>query len=239
MSFRAKAGAVTIAAASLFGSAAFGPAALASPGVSHAPAQVTGKQLKNGLLSPSQFLSGYKTIFSDNSGGKLEHGGVLHISSLSCAQFWSFLGVAHSLGETAQAAETAGAKSPSAPVIEIFDQAVYQFARASGASTFFNQVSAKFKSCKSVSEKDGSGGKLIRTVHSRSAARVGGHESLKLVEYLADTKVPGPPTVTDVLLTVDGTDFYLVDSQLLSVKSPQPTLSSLMLKLIPRVRALK
>jgi len=116
---------------------------------------------------------------------------------------------------------------------------VYQFAGASGATTFFNQVSAKFKSCESVSEKDTNGGTLTHKVHSRSALRVGGHQSLKLVEYLTDTKIPGPPLVTDVLLTVDGPDFYLVDSQLLSVSSPKPTLSSLMLKLIPRVRALK
>lgn len=235
MSFRAKACAVTVAAACTL----FAPAAMASPGISHTPAQVTGKQLKNGLLAPSQFLPGYKTIFSDNSGGKLEHGGVLHISSLKCSQFWSFLGVGDSLGETAQAAETAGAKSPSAAVNEIFDQAVYQFASSSGATTFFNQVSAKFKSCKSVSEKDTNGGTLTHKVHSRSALRVGGHQSLKLVEYLTDTKIPGPPLVTDVLLTVDGPDFYLVDSQLLSVSSPKPTLSSLMLKLIPRVRGLK
>jgi hypothetical protein len=69
MSFRVKACAAMVAACVLFT-----PAAMASPGISHTPVQVTGKQLKNGLLPPSHILPGYTTIFSDNSGGKLEHG---------------------------------------------------------------------------------------------------------------------------------------------------------------------
>ena len=236
MSFRTKACVIAVAG----GCALFAPAAMASPGLSHAPAQVTGKQLKNhGLLPPSHLLPGYATIFSDSSGGKLEHGTVFHVPSMKCANFWSFLGVSDGFGETAQADETAAAKSSAAPVHEIFEQAVYQFASPHAASSFFGQVSAKFKSCRSVSSKDTNGGTLKQTVHSRSALRVGGHQSLKLVEYLTDTKIPGPPLVTDVLFTVDGTDFYMISSQLLSVNSPKPTLSSLMLKLIPRVRALK
>jgi len=45
--------------------------------------------------------------------------------------------------------------------------------------------------------------------------------------------------VTDVLLTVFGDDFYMISTDLLNVSSPKPSQSSLMLKLIPRVRALK
>jgi hypothetical protein len=69
--------------------------------------------------------------------------------------------------------------------------------------------------------------------------RVGGHQSLLLTEYLADSKVSGPPLVTYALWTLDSQDVYLISSQVISVSSPKPTLSSLMLKLIPRVRALK
>lgn len=234
MSFRAKACAATVAAAC----ALFTPAALASPGVSHAPVQVTGKQLKNGLLPPSHILPGYVTIFSDNSGGKLEHSGVFHIPTLKCSDFWAFLGTGDSLGETAQAETTSAAKSAAAPVREFIDQSVYQFASTSAASTFFNQVSAKFKSCRSVSVKF-NGSTLKHQVHSRTALRVGGHQSLQLVEFFTDSKNPGPPLVTDVLLTVYGNDFYMISSDLLNVSSPKPPLSSLMLKLIPRVRALR
>ena len=234
MSFRVKACAATIAAACVL----FTPAAMASPGISHAPVQVTGKQLKNGLLPPSHILPGYVTIFSDNSGGKLEHGGLFHIPTLKCSDFWAFLGTGDSLGETAQAETTSAAKSAAAPVHEFIDQSVYQFASTSAAATFFNQVSAKFKSCRSVSVKS-NGSTLKHQVHSRTALRVGGHQSLKLVEFFTDSKAPGPPLVTDVLLTVFGDDFYMISTDLLNVSSPKPSQSSLMLKLIPRIRALK
>jgi hypothetical protein len=45
--------------------------------------------------------------------------------------------------------------------------------------------------------------------------------------------------VTVALWTLDGNDIYMINSMLLSVHAPKPTLSSLMLKLIPRVRALR
>ncbi len=235
MSFRLKACAVAVTAACVL----FTPAAMAAPGVSHGPAQVTGKQLKNGLLPPAHFLPGYVTIFSGNSGGGLEHGTVFHIPSMKCFDFWSFFGTVKGFGETAFATESAGAKSPSASVQEIFHQAVYQSASARGAATLFAQTEARYASCRSVSVKDGHGGLLKQVVHSRTTERVGGHPSLLLVEYLTDTKVSGAPLVTEALWTLDGTDVYMINSQLLSVRSPQPTLSSLMLKLIPRIRALK
>jgi hypothetical protein len=236
MSFRTKACAVAVTAAC----ALFAPAAMAAPGLSsHGPAQVTGKQLKNGLLPPAQFLPGYVTIFSGNSGGGLERGTTFHIPAMKCFEFWSFFGTVKGFGETAFATESAGAKSPSASVQEIFHQAVYQSASTRGAATLFAQMEARYTSCRSVSVTDGHGGLLKQLVHSRTAERVGGHQSLLLVEYLTDTKVSGAPLVTEALWTLDGTDVYLVNSQLLSVRSPQPALSSLMLKLIPRVRALK
>ena len=75
-------------------------------------------------------------------------------------------------------------------------------------------------------------------MHGRQAERVGGHPSLLLTEYLTDMKVKGVRVVTKALWTVAGTNVYMIDSQLLNVKSPKPTLSSLMLRLIARVRAL-
>ena len=54
----------------------------------------------------------------------------------------------------------------------------------------------------------------------------------------ADTKVKGTRLVIKALWTIVGTNVYMIDSQLLNVQSPKPTLSSLMLRLIARVRAL-
>jgi hypothetical protein len=235
MSFRTKACAVTVAAAC----ALFAPAAMAAPVTAHAPAPVTGKQLKNGLLPPSHFLPGYATLFADNSGGSLEHTTVFHISSMKCFEFWTFIGGARGFGETAFAEESAAAKSPSASVQEVFHQAVYQAASTRAAATMFAKIGAKYKSCKTVSAKDGKGGTLKQTVHARVAEKVGGHQSLLLTENITDTKTPGPPLVIVALWTLDGTDVYLISSELLSVHAPKPTLTSLMLKLIPRVRALK
>jgi hypothetical protein len=236
MSFRSKAGAVAVAAAMC---TLLAPAAIASPGLSHSPAQVTGKKLKTGLLAPTGFLPGYKTLFTSNSGGSLEHSTTFRIPSMKCADFWLFNGNVKGFGETAFATETATSKSVTAPVQELFQQSVYQLASNHAATTSYSQIGAKYKSCKSVSSSDGQGGKLKQAVHSRVTERVGGHKSLLITEYVTDSKTPGPPLVIKALWTLDGTDVYLVNSELINVKAPKPTVSSLMLKLISRVRALK
>ncbi len=199
MPFRVKASAIAVSAAIC---TLLAPAAMASPGVSHSPVQVTGKKLKSGLLPPSHILSGYSTIFSNNSGGSLEHGTVLHIPSMKCATFWGFIGTVKGFGETAFATALAGSGGRTA-VEETFQQSVYQFASNHGATSVFGQIGAKYKSCRSV------------------------------------TRIGGPPVVTVALWTVAGPDVYMFSSQLLNVRSPKPTLSSLMLKLIARVRALR
>lgn len=236
MSFRSKAGAVAVAAAMC---TLLAPAAIAAPGLSHSPAQVTGKKLKTGLLAPTGFLPGYKTLFTSNSGGSLEHSTTFRIPSMKCADFWLFNGNVKGFGETAFATETATSKSASAPVQELFQQSVYQFASNHAATVFDNQVGARYKSCKSVSSSDGQGGTLRQTVHARVTERVGGHQSLLLTEYVTDSKIPGAPLVTKALWTLDGADVYLVSSELINVKAPKPAVSSLMLKLIARVRALR
>lgn len=236
MSFRTKASAVAVVAAMC---TLLAPAAMASPGLNHSPAQVTGKKLKGGLLPPTGFLPGYRTLFASNSGGSLEHGATFHVPSMKCADFWLFIGNVKGLGENAFATETATSKSAAAPVQELFQQSVYQFASNSAATTFNGQVGAKYKSCKSVSSSDGHGGTFKQSVHSRVSERVGGHQSLLLTVFVKDSKAPGPPLVIEALWTLDGTDVYLVNSELITVKAPQPTLASLMLKLISRVRALK
>jgi len=112
-----------------------------APVTAHAPAPVTGKQLKNGLLPPSHFLPGYASLFADNSGGSLEHTTVFRISSMKCLAFWTFIGGTKGFGETAFADESAAAKSPSASVLEIFHQAVYQAASTKAAAIHLRSTS--------------------------------------------------------------------------------------------------
>jgi hypothetical protein len=234
MSFRAQAAAVAATAVAALSLAA--PAALAS---THGPVQVIGKQLKSALIPASGFLPGYHTIFQGNSGGSLEHGATRSIPPMNCFIFWASIGVDKGYGETAFADEMAGSGSNPVPVAEIFDQAVYQFANSRGAASLYSQISAKYRSCRKVSVRDTQGGTLTQLVHARYTQRVGGHRALLLIEYLTDTKIPGPPTVTYALWTLDGTNVYMVSSQLFNTTTPQPSLSSLTLKLIGRVTALR
>ena len=236
MSFRTKASTIAVTAAIC---TLLAPAAMASPGLSHSPVQVTGKKLKGGLLPNSSFLPGYKTLFASNSGGSLERGTTFRIPSMKCSDFWLFASNTEGFGETAFATETAVSKSAFAPVQEIFQQSVYQLASNHAAITLYGQISAKYKSCKSVTFSDGNGSTSRETVHSRAAERVGGHQSLLLTVYVTESSVPGPPVVFKTLWTLDGTDIYMISSGLENVSAPKPTLSSLMLKLIARVRALK
>jgi hypothetical protein len=234
MSLRAKASAIALTAAACL---LITPTAMAS---SRGPVQVTGKQLKSALLPPSDFVAGYAVVYAANSGGRLEHGRTYNLPSMSCRVFWPSAGVTQGFGETAFAADLVGPKSDTLlGVAEIFGQTVYQFASTHTAATFLSQLNAKYRSCRSVAVPDGKGGLLRWTVHSQSKQRVGGHQALQVVDYLSDSKVPGRPTVTYLLWTVSGADIYLISTLLLSTASPQPTQSSLTLKLIARVTALR
>jgi len=51
--------------------------------------------------------------------------------------------------------------------------------------------------------------------------------------------VAGGALATDVLWTIDGTDVYMISTTLVTTPTPQPTQSSLTLKLIARVTALR
>lgn len=234
MSLRAKAAtkataiAVTAAACLLLA-----PAAMASP------VQVTGKQLRSALLPASDFVAGYVTLDARDSGRKLEHRRVWNVPTMSCRNFWVFTGLVQGFGETAFATALVLDKTGTAPVEEIFDQSVYQFASTHAASSFFGAVSAKYRSCRSVTLPDGVGGTVRLTLHSRTKERVGGHQALRIIEYVTDSKVGGPPLVIYLLWTVTGTGVFLIETTPLNISSPRPTQASLTLKLIARVRALR
>ena len=232
MSFRSKVSAIAITAAACV---AFAPAAMASSG----PVQVTGKQLKSALLPASDFLAGYSAAAELDSGRKLEHGTLFKVPSMSCKNFWFLTGVVGGFGDTAFASDLIDTKSTSVTVFETFSQTVYQFASTHAAASFYSQLNAKYRSCRTVTVPDGSGGSLRRTLHSQSKQRVGGHQAVQLVESLSFSKVPGLALVTYVLWTIDGTDIYMISTTPLSIPSPKPAQASLTLKLIARVSHLR
>jgi hypothetical protein len=210
------------------------PAASASASV-----QVTGKQLRSALLPASDFVAGYVTSAASDSGRRLEHQRLWNVSTMSCKNFWVFTGTVKGFGETAFAGSLVDDKTGTASVEEIFDQAVYQFASSRTASSFLNAVYAKYRSCRSLTEPDGSGGTVRVTVHSETKQRVGGHQARRIIEYVTDSKIAGPPLQVYLLWTLAGTGVYLIDTTPINISSPQPTQASLTLKLIARVNALK
>jgi hypothetical protein len=237
MPFRAT---LTAAAAIATACLLLAPAALASPRSSHQPVQVTGKQLESALLPPSDFVAGYIVWNRTDSGGRLEHLTVFNVSSMTCSSFWLFIGTAQGFGETAFADDLVqGPKSGNATVAESFTQSVYQFASTDGAASFLAEVNAKYRSCRSITESFKKTGTVRYTVHSQSNEHVGGHQALQLIEYATFPKTKLGPAVTYVLWTVDGTDIYVIGTDLGNVNSPRPTQSSLTLKLIARVDALR
>jgi PknH-like extracellular domain len=232
MSFRSTVSAIAITAAACV---LLAPAAMASSG----PVQVTGHQLKSALLPASDFLAGYTVGDENDSGRQLEHRTVFKIGSLNCRNFWLLIGTVGGFGESAYAGDLIDTKPTSVTVFETFNQAVYQFASTHAAASFYSQLSAKYRSCRTVASSDGQGGTLKRIVRSQSKQRVGGHQALLLVDLLSDSEVAGPALDTYVLWTIDGADIYLVSTMPLSIPSPKPAQSSLTLKLISRVRALR
>jgi len=232
MSFRTKVSAIAVTAAACM---LFAPAAMASSG----PVQVTGKQLKSALLPASDFLAGYSAGAELDSGRKLEHGTLFKLPSMSCKNFWLFIGVVGGFGETSYAGDLIDTKSTSVTVFETFSQTVYQFASTHAAASFYSQLNAKYRSCRTVTSSDGKGDFIRRTVRSQSKRRVGGHQAEQLVESVSVSKVAGPPLLTYVLWTIDGTDVYMISTTLLNVPSPKPAQASLTLKLIARVSHLR
>jgi hypothetical protein len=233
MSFRVKVGVIAFATAACM---LVAPAAMAS---SRGPVQVTGKQLKPALLPASDFVAGYTASTESDTGRKLEHGTVFNVRTMSCENFWLFIGTTFGFGETAFASDLVLDKTGTKRPEEIFSQSVYQFASSAAAASFYGKVNAKYKSCHSVSESDGNGGTTRRTAHSQSKERVGGHQATQIIEYVTDSKIPGPALRIYLLWTVDGTDIYVLDTTPLSTSSPRPAQSSLTLKLIARVAALR
>ena len=109
-------------------------------------------------------------------------------------------------GETSYAGDLIDTKSTSVTVFETFSQTVYQFAGTHAAASFYSQLNARYRSCRTVTSSDGKGDTIRRTVRSQSKQRVGGHRAKQLVESVSVSKVAGQPLLTYVLWTIDGTN---------------------------------
>lgn len=231
MSVRVKASAVVLAALACL---LLAPAAMASP----RPVQLTGGQLKAALLPASDFVAGYTSTDESDSGRHLEHGIVFRLRSTNCSTFWLFSGQVAGFGETAFATDLVEENTGRLLPQETFVQSIYQFASTRAAASFYGELMGKYRSCRSGGEPGGSGKTIRETLHSASTLLVGGHQASQVIEYVTASRTPGPPLVFYLLWTIDGTDVYWISTNQDS-GSPRPTESSLTLKLIARVSALR
>jgi len=235
MSFRAR-----IMASVAFATASFllAPSALAA---SH-PVQVTGGKLKSALLPAASFGSDFHLQFVLWSKGLWHQRATDHVPSMSCARFED--GTIGRFGESAVALSFVDDNNAitNYPNSEFYyNQVVYQFPSVKAASTYYSQAKAKYAKCKDFTENvqassvPGSG-KMDTTLMSMAKTKVGRYQAFQAVQDVDLSEAPGFSLTLNTLVTVEGTDVFTIVS-LSGTNDPVST--SLMLKLVNRVRKLR
>jgi hypothetical protein len=214
------------APASVSGSVSASPSASASssasgvlPTVSMTPlaaaaGQLTGTQLKSVLLPVSDFPRGYAAPTSGpvTSGGSLTSGQATYdLKTVSCATFVQHLG-ALGFGETAM---VSGSVSNGA---QAFDELIYQFATAAGASSFVSGIQQLAGRCGSF--KVTANGKTgTFSLKASAGTPVGGHPTVNFAET---GSLGGSKVDLDLALCASGVDAFAAGGVGAS-GSPAPT----------------
>jgi hypothetical protein len=198
------------------GAASVTTAAVVTAGLLLAPAsqaavsrsiQLTGTQLASALLPTSYFPPGYKVEkFGDyNSGRRLEQGPArYHLATFSC-QKYLLNGLPHTgLGETATADIVINNERLGA-----YQQTVWQFSSSSRAATFYQQMYAFTARCRTIAVKAGTVTAGL-TTQSLDTTRLGGRHAFQAIQTVTATGFPA--TINDTLVTVAGTDVFLIDA---------------------------
>jgi hypothetical protein len=224
MFFRAMAGATSVAA--LTAAVLLVPQAQAAT-----PVQLTGTQLRSALLPTSYFPSGYKVEkFGDyNSGRRLEHSPAkYHLATFSCQKYILNGFPETGFGETATAQDVITNSRLGA-----YQQTVWQFATSSQAATFYQQMYAFTFRCRTVTVTAPTYTARL-TTQSLKKTRLGGRQAFQAVQ--TETATGFAATINDTLVTVAGTDVFLLDA--LGHKVPaKPAATTALLHLVTRVQA--
>jgi hypothetical protein len=142
-----------------------------------ASGQLTGTELASVLLPESDFPAGFATPTSGpvSSGGSLTSGSATYnLATISCATFIQHFG-ATGFGETAMVSGGVAAGS------QAYDQLIYQFATASGATGFLSGVQALAGRCGSFkATANGESGTF--SLKATDSTPVGGHPAVELDE---------------------------------------------------------
>ena len=165
-----------------------------------ASGQLTGTQLESVLLPASDFPAGFATPSSGpiSSGGSLTSGpATYNLATISCATFIQHLG-AVGFGETAMVSGSVGDSG------QAFDQLVYQFATAPGATAFVSGVQALAGRCGSfTATANGENGTF--SLRATTGAPLGGHPTVELVE---SGTLGGSKVALDLLFCSSGVDAF-------------------------------
>jgi hypothetical protein len=227
MSFRARAGAA--AAVLLAAGLLIVPAAQAA---TYQNGQLTGRQLASVLLPASYFWSGYKVEKSSaySSGSRLEHSAARYnLAAFSCATY-----LLHGLPDTGFG-ETAAAGDALGDRVTSYQQAVYQFSSSGRAAWFYQRLYAFTSRCRSVTATAGKATASL-TTQSLRKTRADRYPAFRAVQTVYLTGLPA--TGNDTLVTLAGTDVFLMDAagQAPAAKS---ALTTALLRLIARVQAFR
>ena len=218
-----------------------GPSALAS---THKVVQVNGEQLRSALLPATTFGPDYTAGFWLDTGKSLWHfKATENIAKTSCANFEDGLGLG-SFGETAAAFSYSNNPNPwpAYPNTEFYYfQSVEQFPSTKAATTFLSQAFAKYAKCTDFTESaptdsDPSSGGFEVVTQSVTKTSVGKYQGFEVGQSADLSEFPGDTTLLNTLVTVEGTDVFVMLSQG-GTNDAIPT--SIMQKLIARVQKLR
>jgi hypothetical protein len=171
------------------------------PPLPAAAGQLTGTQLESVLLPESDFPAGFAapTTGPINSGGSLTSGAATYnLATISCATFIQHLGTV-GFGETAMVWGSVDAAAG-----EAYDQLVYQFATASGATAFVSGIADLAGRCGSF-KATANGETGTFSLKASTGSPVGGHPTVELQESgtLGSSKV-----ALDLLFSASGVDAF-------------------------------
>jgi hypothetical protein len=165
-----------------------------------ASGQLTGTQLESVLLPPTDFPAGFATPSTGpiTSGGSLTTGPATYdLATISCATFIEHLGTV-GFGETAMVSSSSGTSG------QAFDQFVYQFGTAAGATAFVAGVQSLAGRCGSfTATANGSTGRF--SLRATAGSPVGGHPAVELVQT---GTLGGTKQDLDTLLCASGVDVF-------------------------------
>jgi hypothetical protein len=188
-------------------SAASSPAAPATSAVAAPGAvqQLTGTQLAAQLLQASDLPSGFapSTGAAADTGARLATGAAKYsLASLSCNELVNDFGQA-GFGESAMASNVFANSANG----EIFEEAVYQFATTTEASTFYSALKTRWLACGTFTASDNSGDTGSLTVSTDPAPSGVGQEDFA---FTMKGTAEGSKLDEGSTIALEGTDVYAI-----------------------------